>query len=311
MKIFRALPKIASRQGLALTLGVFDGVHKGHTAILKVLKRKAAARGIKNAVLTFNNHPATVLSPSYAPPALCSRLKNLESLAAAGVDELYLLRFTPAFSKQPAELFARNILAKRLKVKELVIGYDFVFGRQGLGDHYLLKELGKDLGFKVSSVPAAMIESSPVSSTRIRSAVMAGDMVLAEKLLGRPYELRGTVVKGKGWGRQLGWPTANLKLEGGLLPKAGVWGGRCRIEGETSKAWHPFIANLGSRPTIEIKGELKLEIHLLDFERRLNGKKLTVQFERYLRAEKAFPSLQALQTQIAKDEMNYKRHLER
>jgi riboflavin kinase/FMN adenylyltransferase len=309
VKIERKLPVRKPAGGVALTLGVFDGVHRGHRAIIQSLKRRAKAKKLKMAALTFDRHPATVLAPSYAPPALVGWRQKMDLLQATGIEKVWLLPFTAAFSKQKAEDFCEKILVKKLGVKELVIGYDFVFGKHGLGDRYLLAELAKKFGFGLSVARPAMHAGEPVSSTRTRSAVMAGDMKLARILLGRPYRLFGKVVRGSGLGTKLGWPTANLLLEEGLLPRTGVWGGRARISGE--KKFRPFIANLGTRPTVERRGQLRLEVHLLDFSGSLLGKRLETGFEHYLRGEKKFASLGALKKQIAKDEFTFRRKLKR
>jgi riboflavin kinase/FMN adenylyltransferase len=296
---------------LVLTIGVFDGVHRGHGPILrKVVARARAIRGTACA-MTFDGHPSELISPQYSPPLLATAAQKLELLAKAGLDAVILLKFDRAFASLEAGDFVERVLVRRLGLKELVVGYDFVFGRQGLGNLELLRDSARKHGFRLSVAKPVMLDGEPVSSTRIRSAILAGDMAGAARLLGRPWLLRGKVVAGDKVGRSLGFPTANLEMEETLLPKAGVWGGRARVLGRPG--WLPFLANLGTRPTFMGTGtgrgsgkgkgqaETRLELHLLGFQGKLYGREMEAEFQRYLRPERKFVSPAALVEQIGKD----------
>lgn len=295
-----------------LTVGVFDGVHRGHLPILrKVVAQARRLRGTSVA-LTFDGHPTQLVSPQYSPPLLVTTAQKLKLLEETGLDAVLLLKFDRAFASIQAEEFISRILVKRLGIKELVVGYDFVFGRQGLGNIDLLKEASRTHGFRLSVTGPVNDHGAPVSSTRIRSAILAGNMAEAARLLGRPYRLCGKVVGGDQRGRVLGYPTANLNTEQELLPKAGVWGGRVRLVGQvrpvgSRTGWIPFLANLGTRPTFGPGGKMQIELHLLGFQGSLYGTTLEAEFQHYLRPEKKFSGPAALKAQIGRDRMVFDR----
>ena len=303
MKLDKKLPR-TRRMGLALAIGVFDGLHLGHREIIRVLKKKARQGQWPAAVLTFERHPLALLSPKREPPSLKGLDRKIELLREAGLDRAWVLKFNKTFASLTPESFIEQVLVKRLGVKALVVGADFRFGRGGKGDIQLLKTASQDLGFSLDVVKPAKLGKTTVSSTEIRKAVAAGNMRRAESLLGRPFRLYGKVVSGQGLGRKLKRPTANLDLEPTTLPKEGVWGGRARLKG--GRGWKNFIANFGRRPTIEKKGKLKLELHFLADPGRVKGRRLEVELKHYLRAEKKFKDLDALKKQIAKDEMKFR-----
>jgi riboflavin kinase/FMN adenylyltransferase len=286
MKVYFGMPEGKLKGRLAI--GVFDGVHKGHLAIL----RKA------DLVLTFDSLPEHVIAPGYAPPALCSLEAKLEQLKAAGIQAAMVVRFDRRFAALSAEAFAAKL--EKLGVSEIVVGADFVFGAHAAGNAEFLRERG----FKVATVKPVLVAGRPVSSTRIRSAVADGDMKLAARLLGRPFTLRGEVIKGAQMGRKLGYPTANLDLDHEVKPKPGVWGAKARML--PAGPWKPALMNLGTRPSFKGKTFL-CELHLLDFRGNLYGKKLEAEPMLFLRAEKRFESIEALTTQIRLDESRFRR----
>jgi riboflavin kinase/FMN adenylyltransferase len=304
MRIFKAIPRKAPAQRLVLTIGVFDGVHRGHQAILRQVVRRARAIHGVAAAITFDRHPLQLVAPELAPPLLCTLDQKRELLLQAGLDQLFLLPFSRSMAAMPAGRFIQQLLVGRLKVAELVAGYDFAFGRQGLGSLGLLRQAARAHGFKLHVARPLQVQGAPVSSTRVREAVLSGDMASAERLLGRPYALRGKVVHGEARGRLLGYPTANLQAAG-LLPRDGVWGGEARLLSGRPGPWMPFIADLGVRPTFGPGSERRLELHLLGSRPQLYGKAMEVRFLRWLRGEKRFADVQLLVAQVRRDELQY------
>lgn len=285
----RLLPEDGRRA--VVTVGTFDGVHRGHWEVLDEISRRARATDGRAVLLTFDPHPLRIVKPEVAPRLLTTPDEKKEILAESGLDYAVFLRFTPELSRYSPERFVREILVGRLGVAELVIGYDHGFGRDRSGDAGTLERLGVELGFDVDVVTPVPMDGGPVSSTRIRRAVAAGEMEEAAQGLGRLYSLRGVVVRGDGRGRALGFPTANLRIGhvDKLLPPAGiyaVWG--VLRSGRLAGALH-----LGPRPTF--KGSAPtVELHLLDFEGDLYGDEIRVDFVRYLREILPFDSPEAL-----------------
>jgi riboflavin kinase/FMN adenylyltransferase len=281
----------------AVAVGNFDGVHRGHQALVAAAHARARATTGACVALTFDPHPAQILQPDRPLRRLMSEEQRAECLAALGVDVLAVLPFTRELAALSPEDFAEKVLAGRLGAKAVVVGEDFRFGRARAGDVAVLHDLGRRLGFEVVPVPAVLHGGLPVSSTRIREALLAGDVGAAASLLGRPYFVEGTVVRGEGRGRTLGIPTANLAVLNEILPKGGVYAARV---GPPGQALRPAVVNLGRRPTFG-GGDPTVEAHLLDFEADLYGQRLRVAFERRLRDERAFPGKEALVAQIHED----------
>jgi riboflavin kinase/FMN adenylyltransferase len=288
-----------------LAIGVFDGVHRGHQRILQKVKQRARALRARPAVLTFDAAPEKVIAPDYAPQSIASLAQKLAWLKAFGIQKVSVARFDKRFAAQSPQAFAKGLLKQRLKAAEVVVGSDFVFGARAAGNAWTLKKLGSELGFKVHVVSPRLYQGRPISSTRIRSALSSGDLKSVAAMLGRPWALSGKVLRGDRLGRKLGYPTANIAPEQEALPLNGVWGGRVRILPE--KIWRPMLANLGTRPTLKGR-EFRVELHLLDFERNLYGKRLEAEFQLFLRPEKRFKNLEALKTQIRLDEVRFRRH---
>jgi riboflavin kinase / FMN adenylyltransferase len=282
----------------AVAMGNLDGVHRGHQALVEATVSEARQRGSAAVVLTFDPHPARVLVPEHAPRALMTLGQKREVLATLGVDALLVLPFTPERATQSAEDFAASVLKDDLAAAVVVVGESFRFGHGRAGSLATLQDLGERLGFAVKGVAPVLEDGIPVSSSRVRAAVAAGDVKLAAVLLGRPYALDGTVVAGDGRGRTIGIPTANLAPVNELLPARGVYASRAR----TALSPSPLAAvvNVGQRPTFG-GTTVTIEAHLLDFQGDLYGTSLRVEFLEHLREEARFSSPEALVAQIQAD----------
>lgn len=289
-----------------VTVGTFDGVHRGHWAVLEEIARRAAASGGRSVLVTFEPHPLEVVNPEAAPRLLTLGDEKRAVLAQSALDHVAFLPFTHALSLYSPVQFVRDLLEKRFDMGELVIGYDHGFGRGRSGDVELLRSLGRQDGFAVDVVPAVMIDGHPVSSTLIRRAVAGGDLETARQGLGRWYSATAPVVRGAGRGRGLGVPTVNLAplSPRKLLPPDGVYAARVAFAGERRGA----MLNLGPRPTF---GEAvrTLEAHLFDFAGDLLGQTVTVEFLRRLRDTLPFPSADALKRQLERDRADARRAL--
>ena len=287
------LEELAAQDGpLHLALGVFDGVHVGHRAVIARAVEAARKEGGKAFVVTFDPHPIRVIAPEKAPASLLATLDEKAAvLKALGVDGLLVIHFDMAFAKMDAEEFVRKLLAA--DVRTVAVGEDWRFGSKRSGDVAMLRRMGGELGFQLEAVPPVMWDGERISSTRIRQAIRDGNFDAVEEMLGRPYELSGTVIEGRKLGRGLGFPTANLRLGERQTPRDGVWA--VKVDGVRKG-----VANLGTRPTVD-GGERLLEVHLLDFSGDLYGKELRVRFEKFLRPERKFGSLDELREQIGRD----------
>lgn len=286
---------------VSLAIGVFDGVHLGHKAVIGAAMEHAAQHGGTAAVLTFDPHPLRVLRPDLAPRLLCSARHERAILGRIGVSHLVVCRFDAAFAAMRAEDFIARLAEACRPLAFISVGYSWRFGTQGAGNIHLLMDAGERLGFGVYGVPPVCIDGAVISSTVIRESVRAGDFEKARRLLGRDYTVLGNVVRGRQLGRTIGVPTANLDVETEELPPAGVYAVRALV----GSAWHDGVANLGRRPTVASdESELTLEVHLLDFEGDLYADDLEVCFVRRLRDEEKFDGLAALKEQIAADIKN-------
>jgi riboflavin kinase/FMN adenylyltransferase len=282
----------------AVTVGNFDGVHRGHRALAAAVVAEARAMGGVAVVLTFDPHPARVLAPERSPACLTTIAQRAELLEALGVDRLAVLPFTREVGRLEPEAFAADVLSGRLGARVVVVGFNFRFGRGRAGDVARLTELGTGLGFAVRALPPLLHDGSPVSSTRVREALARGAVEAAMELLGAPYFIEGAVVPGLARGRKLGLPTANLDPINELLPGMGVYACRCRVGAEAAR--RPAVVNIGRRPTFG--GDLTLlEAHLLDFDADLYGVQLRVEFLARLREEQRFPDAASLVRQVQAD----------
>jgi riboflavin kinase / FMN adenylyltransferase len=289
-----------------VAIGVFDGVHVGHRAILARAAGAAAERGVRTVALTFDRHPLSVVRPELAPPLLQPLRARVAALEAAGADEVVVLEFDEALSRLTPAEFAERVLAGRLAAVHVVVGANFRFGHRAAGDVDTLAELGAGLGFTVDGVPLLSDEADVVSSTRIREAVAAGDVAGAADALGRPFELEGEVVHGEGRGRTIGVPTANVAVDDGMLvPAGGVYAVRARVVAATDgtpvdEPPAPAVVNVGTRPTFD-GVDVSVEAHLLDADRDLYGTTLALSFVARLRDEQRFDGIDALVARIHAD----------
>ncbi|MEW5870258.1 MAG: bifunctional riboflavin kinase/FAD synthetase [Chloroflexota bacterium] len=284
--------------GVWLTIGSFDGVHLGHQAILKGLTAGAHAVGAPAVVLTFHPHPAVVLGKRADFPYLTSPAERAALMAEMGVDVV----ITQPFDRQLANLTALEFMTRlhqQLGLRHLCVGHDFALGRGRQGDLPTLEHLGQDLGYTLSVTEPVDLDGERISSSRVRAALAQGDVELASRLLGRPYQLSGAVVHGDGRGRTLGIPTANLEMWAGkTLPTPGVYACLAQVDGSTYQA----VTNVGYRPTFPGSPEAPLvETHLLEFNRDLYQQQMELAFIARLRDEQRFPNIQALVAQIGAD----------
>ncbi|MBM5811948.1 MAG: bifunctional riboflavin kinase/FAD synthetase [Gammaproteobacteria bacterium] len=298
MRIARGLaPARGFERGCAVAIGSFDGLHRGHQAILARLAEGGRERGLPLAVLTFEPHPREFLQPGAAPARLLRLRDKAELLAARGIDQLRVLRFNAALSRWDGAAFVARVLTGALAARHVVVGERFSFGFERSGDVELLRAEGARRGFTVDEVPAYCVDGEPVSSTRLRAALAEGDLALARRLLGRDFRISGRVVDGRRLGRQLGFPTANLRLHRRVPPVAGVFAVRATGGGLESRA---AVASVGTRPTVG-GTEWLLEVYVFDFDGPLYGERLDVDFIARLREERRYPDLESMKAQIRED----------
>jgi riboflavin kinase/FMN adenylyltransferase len=290
-----------SPQALAVAVGNFDGVHRGHAALLAEARARAAHRGGRSAVLTFTPHPARLFAPDRAPPLIMSLERRLELIAAEGIDIAIVEPFTPKFAAIDAAAFVTEVLARDLGARDVVVGYDFSFGRGRAGDVRLLGQLAPAVGIDVAVIPAVAIDGVTCSSGRIRQLVAAGDTGAAGRLLGRSFELEGPVRRGAGRGRGLGFATANVAPEGELRPKLGIYAARAEVlDGPLAGTRRAAALSVGTNPQFE-GDTVSVEAYLLDFEGDLYERRLRLEVGERLRDERRFESTAALVAQIGED----------
>ncbi|MEW6562542.1 MAG: bifunctional riboflavin kinase/FAD synthetase [Pseudomonadota bacterium] len=284
-------------QPLALTIGNFDGVHRGHQSLLQRLREEAGARGLQTAVVVFEPHPREFFSPDTAPVRLTNLREKLERFAEMGIDRVQVCRFDESFAQMSATDFI-HALCDRLNAKFVLIGDDFRFGRGRSGDFALMEKIAEQKGFQVAAMHSVLQSGIRVSSTAVRTALAEGNLRAAERFLGRPYSISGHVEHGDGLGSGLGFPTANIQMKHNRPPLIGVFAVRAYLEGGSAI---DGAASLGVRPTVQANGKPVLEVHLFDFAEKIYGKHLRVEFLHKLRDEMKFPDVQALIKQIALD----------
>ena len=298
MQLVRGLHNLRPQhRGCVATIGNFDGVHRGHQAILARMRERAAELGVPCCVVIFEPQPREFFAPDTAPPRLTRLRDKLALLAAEGVDRVLCLAFNRRLSELSAAEFVHKVLVEGLGVQHLEVGDDFRFGCDRAGDFAFLAQAGAREGFTVEAAATVELEGVRVSSTGVRDALAAGDFAFAERLLGRPFQIAGRVLHGQKLGRQLDAPTANVQLKRKRVPLTGVYLVSTEVDG---RPW-PGVANIGVRPSVAGDGQAHLEVHLLDFAGDLYGRRLTVAFHHKLRDEQRFASLEALKTAIAAD----------
>ncbi len=287
-----------ARQRHAVTVGNFDGVHRGHRAMLERVVARARSLGVPACVLTFEPHPREFFSPASAPSRLTRLRDKLELFADCGIDRTHVARFDAKLARLSAERFIEDVLARGLETAWLLVGRDFRFGAKRAGDFALLEQAARRDGFELETMPDVTHEGERVSSSAVRAALEAGDLRRAEEFLGRPYTMSGRVAHGERLGQALGFPTANIVLRR-RAPLAGVFVVEAELEETHRKLWG--AASVGTRPTIREQAQLLLEVHLLDFEGEIYGRHLRVTFLQRLRTEQKFDGLEALRAAIARD----------
>lgn len=288
----------SSRGRVAVAIGVFDGVHRGHATVVGRMVEDSRARNVPAVVVTFDRHPGLVLAPGRAPLMVYPLWRRLEALEALGVETALVFTFDEAFSRQSPEVFLRRLLDGFGGLASVSVGTGFVFGHGRRGDLALLERLGAEHGFRVNGLPPVVVGSGPVSSTRLRERIAAGDFAETSNLLGRAYSLAGEVQVGDRLGRRLGFPTANLDVRGLVLPPEGVYAAVALGPGLRRAA----AVNIGRRPTVTgALGEVRVEAHLPGFDGDLYGCRLELEFHQRLREERRFGSRDALVRQVGAD----------
>lgn len=295
-------------RGSVVTVGTFDGVHRGHWQVLEQVRRRADAIGGRGVLVTFDPHPLRIVRPEAAPRLLTTPVEKTEILAESGIDYAVFVAFTRALQQFTPERFVREILLRRLGVSELVIGHDHGFGKDRSGDVDTLRRIGHEDGFAVHVVPPVEFGDAPISSTRIRNAVEQGDMAAAAHGLGRPYSVRGVVVRGEGRGRDLGFPTANVHVADTdkLMPAAGVYA----VRGVLRSGPHDGVLHIGPRPTFP-GSPPSTELHFFDLDTDLYGEAVRIDFVDRIRDIHPFATVDALVDAIRDDVAEARRRLTR
>ncbi|AVR98199.1 bifunctional riboflavin kinase/FAD synthetase [Pseudoduganella armeniaca] len=302
MKVFRGLPNAAARAPCALTIGNFDGVHRGHQALLARVRAAADSLGLEAAVMTFEPHPREFFAHkagdmSKAPPRIANLRDKLGSLAANGIDRVIVEHFSDSFASLTPQDFTERVLVDGLHVKWLMVGDDFCYGARRAGNVAMLMEAGRRHGFHVEALPTVMNGDIRISSSAVRTALSQGDFAQAEQLLGHPYSISGHVIHGAKLGRTIGYPTLNLRV-----PHRPALGGIFIVQVHgLADAPLPAVASLGVRPTVEDAGRVLLEVHIFDFAGHCYGKQVKVEFLQKIRDEEKFIDLPTLTSAIDRD----------
>jgi riboflavin kinase/FMN adenylyltransferase len=298
MEILRSVTELEGLHGpLFLAIGVFDGVHLGHQAVISTSANHAQSVDGTPVVVTFDPHPAKVLRPKRAPHLLTATQHKIALIRNLGVAHLLVINFDRKFSVTPPEDFVQQLASCSKPLREICVGHQWSFGKDRRGDLNLLNKLGVQLGFEVVGIQPVTVNGAVVSSTAIRQAIEAGDFDTAAEMLGRQYTILGTVTRGDGLGKKIGFPTANLSAHSEQFPPNGVYLAEAWLDG----VLHHGVVNLGYRPTVSHESNRVLEIHLFDFNQDIYGQDVEVRFVQYLRPEKKFESVDALVRQIDLD----------
>ena len=303
MRVFQDFETVESINNAVLTIGTFDGVHMGHQKIIERLNKEAEKIGGESVLFTFYPHPRMVLYPdSHGLKLIQTQAEKIAKLRRIGLQNIIVHPFTREFSRLTALEFVRDYLVNKLHVKKLVIGYDHQFGKNREGTLDFLREISETYGFEVIEIEAQEIDEVNISSTKIRKAVLEGDMELANDYLGSAFEISGEVVEGEKIGRKIGFPTANIDVDSEvkLLPKTGVYGVEVELQDGTCKEG---MLNIGKNPTVgTINDGTSIEVHIFDFNQDLYGQSLTLRLRKRYRDEQKFESLEELTNQLKKDE---------
>lgn len=302
MRVFRDLNALPAFKNSVITIGTFDGVHKGHQKLIERINAVAERISGESIIITFHPHPRIVINPQDRSLRLLNTLEEKISLLEKyGIDNLVIVPFSRDFSEQDAEDYVRQFLVRNFSPGHIVIGYDHKFGRNRSGDFNLLKNMQKQFGYELEEISKETLSDIDISSTKIRAALSTGDISLANDLSGHPYQLSGTVVKGLQNGRKLGYPTANIQCgdEYKLVPKCGIYAVKVHYAGTVYNG----MLSIGFNPTFG-GSEQTIEVNILDFDKEIYGEQLTIEFVQYLRDEKKFESIEALIDAIRTDEKN-------
>jgi len=299
MQIYHDFLEVEHNDNTIITLGTFDGIHLGHKEIIEAVVQKASEFGGRSLLITFSPHPRKVVPGGNKIKLLSTLSEKIKIIESFGIDNMLVIQFTKEFSQQTPEEFVDKYLISAIGVKEIVIGYDHHFGKGRGGDIEILKKKGEETGFKVTAVPEYKTDDIIVSSTKIRKALIAGDIVKANKMLGRFYFFEGVVVPGDKRGRELGFPTANLLIENEdkLLPATGIYAAECIVEEEKYNA----LLNIGIRPTFHEAGEIIPEVYIIDFNKQIYNQTVRVNVVDRIRGEEKFSSAEELVKQMKKD----------
>jgi riboflavin kinase / FMN adenylyltransferase len=297
MKIFHGIEQAGIRRPTVLTIGVFDGLHLGHQAIIRTVVERAFLIDAVPTLITFDPHPRHVLKPDTAPPLLQTFHQKMEGLRSLGMEQVIVLKFDHELAALSAEEFIRRYMHEALDAREVHLGKGFAFGHERRGNIELLRAEGERLGFLGAEVPEVRVSGHRVSSTMIRRLLKAGRVNLARKMLGRPYGIEGTVVGGRRLGHQISFPTANLDIQNRVLPADGVYVTLTLI----GERWHRSVTNIGRRPTFGGDPESHVEAHVIDFDGDLYGQTIRVRLLHRLRGEKKFSGIDELRAQITRD----------
>ena len=301
MKVITKYSELEPKES-AISIGFFDGVHKGHATLLRQLVKQAKARGLQSVVITFSTHPREALHANYVPKLLTINSERVAMLEKFGIDVCLLLPFDKNFSDQSSKYFMKHVLVEQLNMKYLLVGYDHHFGNDREHGYDYYKELGESLGVEVEQFTPYQVKKQNISSSFIRKAIEAGDMVAANEYLGYPYFLEGSVVSGYKIGRTLGFPTANIAVSDvrKLLPKQGVYAVRVKLV--DSQETYNGMLYIGVRPTVVNQSVAKsIEVHLFDFEGDIYHQQVEISFLDYVRDENRFDSLDSLANQLHRD----------
>ncbi len=297
MKIFHGTENASIARPTVLTLGVFDGLHLGHQAIMRRVVERAKAVNAVATAMTFDPHPRAVLHPETAPPLLQTLDQRLANLDFLGIEQTIVVPFSTEFASQPAEAFLEEVIHDRLQAQEVYLGKGFAFGRERGGNIELLREMSQRLGFFADEVDEVRLRGNRISSSAIRRLLAEGRVNLARKMLGRPYGVEGVIIRGDRRGHTIGFPTANLKPRNRVIPRYGVYATGTLIDGH----WHKSITNIGVRPTFGADSEPSIETYVFDFDGDLYGNVLRVRFLHRIRDERKFSGIDELKAQIEKD----------
>ncbi len=297
MKIFHGTENANITKPTVLTLGVFDGLHLGHQRIMQTVVERAKIVGAVPTAITFDPHPRSVLHPESAPPMLQTLDQRLANFEVLGIEQAIVVAFDHEFASQPAEDFLRNIVHERLQAREVYLGEGFAFGKGRGGNIELLRKMSGELGFTADEVDEVQLRGTRISSSAIRRLLADGRVNAARSMLGRPYGLEGTVIRGNRRGHTIGFPTANLKPRNRVIPRFGVYATATLIDGH----WRKSITNIGVRPTFESDSDPSIETYVFDFEGDLYGDVLRVRFLHRIRDERKFNGIDELKAQIMRD----------